>query len=785
MNAVPAQITSGLSGHKTHITFYETRTSTAPLAAGPVAWSHLVDRLTTFRKQYKKDGPAFSPVRLRDGGRRKNADVVEVTAAVLDCDNGRPVKDVLAKLEGHALVAYSTFSNTKDRPKYRVIMPLDVPVSGADWTAFRLGLEDWIGEGSIDPATKDPARLYYMPSFHEGNETDKFAWSHNGTLLESRALIERGHHLSDGELQTAPTATCVIVAHVASRPAETSPEIERVRSALKALDARCGYLEWRNTIFGLKWTGWNCAEALARDWSQTAPDKFDEANFKKVWDSADPSGAFSIGTVFHYAKQAGWVDRSAQAATASGQKRGAPVYQTCNDSGNADRFIGAYGKDIRFVVEEKVWLFWHENRWRRDSRDNITSLAENVARHIYVEASNQENDADRRKLAAHANTSLMASRLAATIDLARSRPGISVAVNDLDADRWLLQVKNGVIDLRTEAFRPARREDLLTRRANVEYAQAADCPTWRAFIGSVTGGDEDIARFLQRAAGYALTGETKEQCFFFLHGRGANGKSTFVNTLRELLGSYAVQVQPDILMASKQSNGGAATPQLVHLKGARFIAACETEEGMRLSESLVKQLTGGDAITARQLYGTPFTFELEGKFFISGNYRPVIRGDDLGIWRRIVLIPFDTTFPPDKQDRNLAEKLRAEFPGILNWALDGVRSYRLHGLSRPARIAREVEAYRSAMDIVAQWLDDCCTVEATSKVRANDAYENYATWVKSIGQAPVSQVRLSEKLADRGFRKARDRKGNCYQGLRLRAPNDPLPIDAAPEEQGT
>jgi putative DNA primase/helicase len=327
---------------------------------------------------------------------------------------------------------------------------------------------------------------------------------------------------------------------------------------------------------------------------------------------------------------------------------------------------------------------------------------------------------------------------------------MTISAAALDADPYLLGVTNGILDLRTRTARPASPAVLVTKRTNVHYDPSADCPTWLAFLEGILP-NADVRGYVQRIAGYLLTGLTDEQCFFFLYGTGANGKSTFAEVLRMLLGDYAVVIPTEVLTCARR-DASAPSPDLMLLKGARMAVANETEEGSRFAESTLKHLTGGDTITARSPYGPFVTFQQTHKVIVLGNHRPVIRGTDGGIWRRLALTPFEVTIPPDERDPKLLEKLKAELPGILNWALDGLREYQeLGGLKAPAAIKAAVAQYRQDMDIFGDWLSEQTVQDADSATKVADLYTAYAHWARAAGWTALTRHSFSRRLTERGF----------------------------------
>jgi putative DNA primase/helicase len=439
------------------------------------------------------------------------------------------------------------------------------------------------------------------------------------------------------------------------------------------------------------------------------------------------------------------------------------IGESLNDAGNADRFVDQYADQVLYVKELRAWLHWSEGHWRFDNFGEIMGLAENLARQLFFEAAQTQHQATRTLVSRWANASLQLPRLKAMVELAQ--PKLSVSVTQLDANPWLLGVRNGVVDLRSGVFRAAERGDFITKIAGVAFDHQATCPQWEAFVSSSMNGNQSLIALLQVAAGYSLTGSTAEQVFFFLYGAGANGKSTFVNALRELMGANGIQSPSETIMAQRSASASGPSPDIARLAGVRFVAMVETEDGQRLAESRLKQMTGGDAMTARVLYGSLFDFTPVLKLWLSGNHKPVIRGDDYGIWRRIVLIPFEVVLKKEQRDKHLPDKLRAEFPGILNWLIRGCLVWQKSGLQIPDEVRVQVEQYKSSMDLLALWLSDCCDELPSSQCRARAAYESFAKWCKQGGHNPISEVRFAQKMNERGYVAEHNRNGKVYLGL--------------------
>ena len=437
------------------------------------------------------------------------------------------------------------------------------------------------------------------------------------------------------------------------------------------------------------------------------------------------------------------------------------------DLGNAERLVARYGDTIRYCGAWKKWLIWDGKRWVKDEKQMIRLMAYQTVRSMYREAATVDDTALREKLAKHALGSESEHRINAMISMARALPGIPVTPKELDTNQWFLNVANGTVDLRTGALIPHNPKNLLSKLANIPYDPHAECPVWLSFLNRIMDGNEGLVRFLQKAIGYALTGDVREQVIFFCYGNtGKNGKSTFLNTIKSLLGDYSQGMQPETLMAKQ---GHRVNNDIARLQGVRFVAAIEGEEGQRLSESLVKQMTGGDIITARFLHQEFFEFEPTHKIFFGTNHKPVIRGTDDAIWRRIRLIPFGVTIPESERDNELPEKLRHELPGILRWALEGCRLWQQEGLGVPPEVENAVNEYRSEMDVFAKFILDCCVQHPQAKVASSSLYEAYTSWCDDNGERPLSQRMFGMKLAERGFQQSRTSIARMWVGVGLRS----------------
>ena len=351
------------------------------------------------------------------------------------------------------------------------------------------------------------------------------------------------------------------------------------------------------------------------------------------------------------------------------------------------------------------------------------------------------------------------------VNLTKTESSIPVSQPMLDADPWLFNCRNGTIDLRTGELLAHDRSNLCTKEVPIAYDPDAKCPMWIAFLGRVMADNRALVKFLQRAVGYALTGMTTEQVLFFLYGTGANGKSTFIETCRNLVGDYAQQADFDTFVPKEN---GHPRNDLARLAGARFVAAVEAAQGRQLAENVIKQATGCDTITARFLYREYFEFSPQFKLFLVANHKPVIVGTDEAIWRRIRLIPFTVTIPPDERDKQLLEKLQRELPGILAWAVQGCLDWQRHGLGEPEAVSNATAAYRREMDVMADFIDESCVLGEDETEDAGLLYERFKEWSDANGEGAATQKKFGAQLRERGFKAGKKRGNRCWFGLRLR-----------------
>lgn len=435
------------------------------------------------------------------------------------------------------------------------------------------------------------------------------------------------------------------------------------------------------------------------------------------------------------------------------------------DMGNAQRFAALHQKNTKFCHPWGKWLNFCGTHWKKDDSGDVERKARDVIKQMYKETSKLKSEAARKELAQFAIKCESNHKIRSMLSLAQSEPGIPILPKDLDSDPWLLNVKNGTIDLKTGKLKPHKKEDFITKLAPVEFDPEAECPQFRKFLIEIMKNNDEIIEFLKKALGYGLTGSVQEHAFFILHGRGANGKTTLLNLIFYILGDYAQRTPVETLLLRRTTG---VPNDVARLKGARFVSAMEVEQNRRLAESLVKALTGGDVLTARFLFGEFFEFDPQFKLFLGTNHKPVIRGTDHAMWRRIKLIPFEVVIPDEKQDKNLFEKLEAEASGILNWLLEGCLMWQEEGLGAPEEVKQATLEYQTESDVIGQFFNDCVAEDKESKLKSSELYIYYKGWCEDNGEKALSQTALGRTLIERGHKRKKYRDGVHYLGLKLK-----------------
>jgi putative DNA primase/helicase len=346
---------------------------------------------------------------------------------------------------------------------------------------------------------------------------------------------------------------------------------------------------------------------------------------------------------------------------------------------------------------------------------------------------------------------------------------LTVPQHKFDGDPFALNCANGILNLRTGALEPPDREKYCRKLAPVNYDPEAPTPKyWLEFLNKIFDGDTDLITFIQQALGYSLTGDVGSQCLFFLHGTGANGKSTFIETVADLMGDYHYKTSAELLMATKNpGRGGDASPDVASLQACRMVTASELDSGRRFSESKIKDLTGGDTIKARRLFCPEFNFRPTHKLWIFGNNKPTIRDTDTGIWRRIRLIPFNVTIPEAERQQHFREQyLVPELPGILKWAAQGCQDWLQAGhLTTPDSVLAATTGFKDEMDLLAAFIMEKCKCAEYYSCRAGSLYDAYKKWAETSGENVLSGTYFGRELGKRGYNKKHTASGTFYYGI--------------------
>lgn len=417
-------------------------------------------------------------------------------------------------------------------------------------------------------------------------------------------------------------------------------------------------------------------------------------------------------------------------------------------------FSDRHGDDLRYTAVWGRWACWNGHVWMADETRRVMDMVRDCCRVVSESCNNDP------KLARHIAS---ARTIAAVERLAQTDRRHVAEVKQWDADPWILNTPGGVVDLRTGELRPARREDYCTKTTAV--TPGGECLRWRAFLARITDGDRSLENFFQRMCGYILTGVTQEHAMFFLWGTGANGKSKFVEAISGALGDYTKVAPIETFIDSKNQSH---PTDVAGLQGARLVTAIETEEGRRWAESKVKTLTGGDRITARFMRQDFFEYIPQFKLVVAGNHRPGLRSVDEAMRRRFNLLPFSVTIPPEERDGELGEKLKSEWSGILQWAIEGCLAWQSDGLNPAEAVTRATQDYFVEEDALARWIEERTERKDGFFESTSDLFADWKTWAEAAGEFVGTQKRFSVTFETRGYRKARKNMARGFGGIALR-----------------
>ena len=445
------------------------------------------------------------------------------------------------------------------------------------------------------------------------------------------------------------------------------------------------------------------------------------------------------------------------------------VYEN-NDTGNAQRLVDRFGHLIRFNADNNCWHIYDGKRWKVDDTLEIKRIADLIIDDLKAAFLNVQDKGEMKEIAKNYDRLTSSKGKESMIKEAQHLQGIPVLNSDFDKDKMLLNVENGVIDLRDGKIYDHNSDMNLTKIVRINYDPNATCPRWLQFLDEIFLGDKELINWVQKSVGYSLTGSTKEQCMYFCYGEGSNGKSVFLDTIKNVVGSYGLNTQPETVM-TKKKDATELGADVARLKGARFVSTVETSEGSKLNESLIKQMTGEDDLVARFLYGKPFEFKPEFKIWMATNHRPIIRGTDNGIWRRVKLIPFNATFSGSQVDKDLKNKLNKELSGILNWAIEGCLKWQTEEYTTPSSVQVSTKEYRKEMDVLERFIEEVVEKKDSyhnARTKASDLFRAYKGWAKENNQYGDMNSTIFGREMAKKFDKSKINGGVYYIDIKIK-----------------
>ena len=709
----------------------------------------------------------------------------------IDIDDGNEAQRLLDagfdKLLGDLGTAvWKTASSTPDAPRLRVMVRGNA-IPPAQYGAAVESLSMLLGMSSVTSESKVPVQAMYLPVEFKGEPPPQLVYAKpDGRAFDPGTSVAL-------TASPAPAVDPGIgdIEHL--RAPMDGVTKEEIVDALNALDPDCSRPEWLAHGMGIKHQRPKDGFDVWNNWSLGGKKYPGLKAIKKEWSSfvGQPKHRtpVTIRSVLRAAMTAGWFPSNPTWLTHRS------FVEECarNDQRGDAELLAVLAKgQFLFDHTSKQWRIFRHGIWESDEVRHVRALTKPLLAKTYttlagklhaeltddlnagrIDGKNLKQD-PREKLRALLLSKVARLNRRSHLDDVLNLAGDFLAAKTSDFDRqpFLLNLLNGTLDLRTGHFRRHDPRDRLSKRALVEYDPKAVCPDWLAFLHIIFKGDAAKIEFFRRAAGYLLSGEVDHDFIVFCHGIGSNGKTTALEVIRKILGDYFVQLPIEALLAqSRGQRDSQATAELARLHGARFALSSEIPEGRRLNESLVKDITGGDEITARMLYGHPFTFSPTHKLWLMGNHKPDIRGVDDGIWRRIYLLPFEHQFPksgPGYRERTtVVGELMAEKPGILNWLLEGYNDLRKNGLNPPDSVKAATADYRDDSDTLGDFIRDACIVDPTASCTSANVWDAYTTYCGAEKRGYSSKKSLTTALEKRGYRRNRSNSARRIEGLEL------------------
>jgi len=432
------------------------------------------------------------------------------------------------------------------------------------------------------------------------------------------------------------------------------------------------------------------------------------------------------------------------------------------DYGDAERISSVIKYETRYCVDFAKWFHFDGKRWIEDHGLQIFKKIVQENRKIYLEAFKEEDDDLRQKIVKHGLLLEQHAKIKSLVELSRGL--LAITPDNFDTEPWELNCQNGILDLKTGELNSHNPEKYMTKISNADYKSNAKCPLFKKFLKEIFNDDKELTSYIQGIAGMALVGEQLEQSVFIFHGMGSNGKSVLLNILAYVLGDYSMQCPVETIMMKKNDS---IPNDLARLRGARLVSTTESPEGRSLNEARIKAMVGGDVMTARFLHAEYFEFKPVFTLLLATNHKPIIKGTDHAIWRRIKLIPFAVTIPDEQQDHDLLNKLKEEANGILAWAVRGLQRYLANGLSVPEQVQAAIQEYRSDMDLLGDFIASCCMEKGRCGFK--ELYKTYSSYCEKEKEPSMGKIRFSSMLQERNYTKYRGSKNIVsFRGISLK-----------------
>jgi putative DNA primase/helicase len=543
---------------------------------------------------------------------------------------------------------------------------------------------------------------------------------------------------------------------------ETTESIQKVKTALSHIDPDVSYPDWFRLLCAVKSTDWSCAKQIAQEWS-AGGEKFNEPDFHNQWSKIDANGGVTLATLFHMAQPAAPRSTTTTNITNSSQD----TVDQPGDIRNAKLFAAQNAGKLLFLRPMGRWFFWDGLRWKICLCGEEMEAAKKVAAMLVLEAAAiaTQNAERGKKLFNFALSTQNLPRLEAMLALASSDDRIAIGrPEEMDPDPSLLGVTNGVVNLRTGSLVQADPAMHITKQAAADFDANATCPRWHAFLTEIFEDDLETIESVQRLLGYTLTGSTSEEKIVICYGHGANGKSVFNNVVAKITNEYHT-IGPNCLLIARGKNDTSVRNDMAKLLGARLISVNELSAGARLDEQIIKQLAGREAISARFLHKEFFDFLPTGKVWLRTNHRPIIAGEDDGIWRRLVLLPFNRKFTEEEQDRDLEQTLLQERSGILAWMVRGAIKWQQSGLKLSPTMMAELRTYRTESDLLGEFLEEKTERNANGRIQQATLFTEWQDWCEASGLKSGSKAAFTRRISERGFGSTQSNGLRYYQGL--------------------